>query len=284
MIKLIVLDVDGVIVGHQPGINFPYPKQEIIDALKKVRQKGIAVVLCSGKFYPAVEEIVHRAHLDNPHITDSGSLIIDPIAKKTIGSYYMDKDLVTKILTTCLENNIHIEAFSDTDYFMQQGVSDLVKYKRSQIFQTSPVIVKSIVDEAKEHHIIRFTAIAFNEKDKEKIERILQPFDGLVKTVWTSNPSTHPWKYFLMTALNASKAAALTKVAKSLNIPLENTLGVGDTLGDWEFMKLCGYAATMADAEEELKQEVRTKGEGKYLIGPSVDEDGILKIFDYFLK
>ncbi|MCL4365842.1 hypothetical protein M1437_01295 [Patescibacteria group bacterium] len=43
MVKLIVLDVDGVIVGHKPGINFPYPNQKVIETLKAVCQKGIPV-------------------------------------------------------------------------------------------------------------------------------------------------------------------------------------------------------------------------------------------------
>lgn len=53
-------------------------------------------------------------------------------------------------------------------------------------------------------------------------------------------------------------------------------MGVGDTLGDWEFMKLCGYSAAMGDAPEELKKLAN-------FTAPSVDKDGILEIFDHFL-
>jgi len=44
MIKAIILDVDGVIVGEKIGFNSPYPHPDVINRLKKIRQKGISLV------------------------------------------------------------------------------------------------------------------------------------------------------------------------------------------------------------------------------------------------
>ncbi len=52
MVKLIITDVDGVIVGHKVGVNFPYPSQKVIEALKEVKL-SIPVVLCTGKYLVA---------------------------------------------------------------------------------------------------------------------------------------------------------------------------------------------------------------------------------------
>ncbi|MBI2337766.1 HAD-IIB family hydrolase [Candidatus Daviesbacteria bacterium] len=283
MVKLIVLDVDGVIVGHKIGVNFPYPPKKVIDALKQVRQKGIPVVLCSGKFHHAIEPLIKKAGLNNPHITNSGSLIINPLEEGIVETFYLDNNLVSNIIDTCIKNNIHIEAFSEKGIIIQKGSSNEYILKRSRINQSEPIIVDSLVDEAKKHKIFRLTAIAFNKADRQKIEKGLKNYNGLIKSVWTLHPYTNPWEYFLMTALNASKATSLIKTAKNLGISLDDALGVGDTLGDWEFMNLCGYVATMEDASEDLKSLVKTKGEGKYLIAPSVDQNGIINIFNYFL-
>lgn len=284
MVKLIVLDVDGVIVGHKHGVNFPYPNKKVFEALKKVRQTGIPVVLCSGKYFPAIEPIIHQAHLNNPHITDSGSLIIDPLENKTISSFYINKDLVSDILNTCAQNNIHAEVFSENGHYLQKNIPDEFVKRRTLIVQKDPILVDSLAEEAKKHQVIRLVALSFNENDREKIEASLKRYNKLLKLVWSMHPSTKPWEYYLITALNASKANALTKITQELDIPLNQALGVGDTLGDWEFMNLCGYVATMADASDQLKELVKSKKEGKHLIAPSVDEDGILKIFSYFLK
>ena len=51
---------------------------------------------------------------------------------------------------------------------------------------------------------------------------------------------------------------------------------------DWNFMELCGYAATLENGSEEIKRFVKTKGEGRFFIAPHVDENGVLAIFKYF--
>lgn len=283
MVKLIALDIDGVIVGHKPGINFPYPHLKVIEGLKKVRQKGIPIVLCSGKYHTAVIPIVQKAELTNPHITDGGSFIINPIEKNGKSIISLNNQTVSDIIETCLLNKIHIEAFTEEDFFTQTRTLGIIE-KRSRIFQKKPVIVDSLAKIITNKEVMRLTVIANNRKDRRRIEKVLDKFADKATFTWTTNPSTDPWEFCIITSTNASKATAIKQVAETLEISLEDTLGVGDTLGDWGFMKLCGYAGTLDDAEEELKQEVKTKGEGKYFIGPSVDEDGILDIIKYFLK
>lgn len=284
MVKMVVLDVDGVIVGHKIGVNFPYPSKKVIAALKKVRQKEIPVVLCSGKFYHAIEPIILKADLKNSHIVSSGSMIVDPLGSKMTRAFSLEKSIVSDIVKTFLENNIYIEAFDQEDYFMQKNQINDFTPRRIRILQKNPVVVDSLLDEVSQKEIIRLAPIVMNKQEKEKADNLLKPFLDKINFVWTLNPSTGAIEYGLATSKVASKALAITEMAKSLGILLDNALGVGDTLGDWEFMKLCAYTATMEDATEDLKDLVKTKGEGKYLIAPSVDNDGILKIFDYFLS
>jgi hypothetical protein len=48
-------------------------------------------------------------------------------------------------------------------------------------------------------------------------------------------------------------------------------------------MKHCKYVATLENADEKIKELVKTKGEGNYLVAPSVDKNGIFEILKYFL-
>jgi hydroxymethylpyrimidine pyrophosphatase-like HAD family hydrolase len=48
-------------------------------------------------------------------------------------------------------------------------------------------------------------------------------------------------------------------------------------------MQLCGYVATMQNGTDEIKKLMREKDFGrKYVSNKSVDENGILDIFDHF--
>lgn len=283
MIRLIIMDVDGVIVGHKKGVNFPYPSKKVISALKKVRQSGIPVVLCSGKFYQALKPVIQKAQLNNLHITDSGSVVFDPVTER-IRSFSIERNLASNIISIAILNNIYIEMYSEDDYFIQQGNRDEMLPRRVLILKKEPKIVKSLVKEAAKYKVIKLITVDKNMQERKKTEKILSQFEEKVNIIWTMHPSTKPWEYCLLTSTEASKTSAAKAVAKQLGITLEDTLGVGDTLGDWEFMKLCGYAATMEDGSTKLKGLVESKGEGKYLVAPSVNEDGILNIFDYFLN
>lgn len=282
MVRLIVLDVDGVIVGHQVGVNFPYPNQKVISALKKVRQQGTPIVLCTGKIYHAIEPIIQKAHLNNPHIANAGTLIVDPKTRK-FKSFNLDKNLVLDITTICLQNRLYFEIYFEDDYFIQEDAVSEITVRRTRILQKDPKIVKSLIEEVKHQTVAKITILATDEQERKRIEKLLEQYRDQATFTWTTNPSTNPWEYCLITSKEVSKAHALKEVANSLGVSLENALGVGDNLGDWEFMKLCAYAATMEDTSPHLKELVRSKGKDKFLIAPSVNENGILNIFDYFI-
>lgn len=281
MVKLIVLDVDGVLVGHKTGVNFPHPNQKAIEALKKVREKGIPVVLCTGKIYHAVDPIVQKANLNNPHIANTGALIFNPQTNE-FKSFSLDKNLVQEIISLCLQNNLYFEVYFEDDYLIKESSSNEVAARRIRILQKDPVIVKSPLEDAEKLPINKITIIAMDEQERKRIEKLLQPYQNQLTFTWTINPSTNPWEYCLMTSPTVSKIHALKEVANELGISLEDALGVGDTLGDWIFMEPCGYVATMEDASEKLKELVESKE--NHLIAPSVDDDGILQILNYFLQ
>ena len=67
-------------------------------------------------------------------------------------------------------------------------------------------------------------------------------------------------------------------------MPLDNILAVGDSTSDWNFMSLCGYVGAMGNASTKLKELVKTKGDGKYLVGKHVDDNGVIGILDWYLR
>lgn len=279
MIKLIVTDVDGVLVGSKKGYNFPTPSKIVVEALKKLK---IPVVFCSGKYRSGIEPAIIMANLKNPHITDSGALIINPLEKKIIKEFVIEEEIVLKILSTCLDEDIYVETFASSHYFIQGDQVSNLTPKRTAILQEKPVLVESIASYAKGKRIIKLLLIAKDENDRKRLESILGKYSGMVNFNWSKHPTTHPLEYLLITSKKASKLESTKEVVSLLGISLYDVLGIGDTFGDLEFMKICGFVATMDDADIKMKEEVKNHGLGKYFIAPSVDEDGMIKILENF--
>jgi hydroxymethylpyrimidine pyrophosphatase-like HAD family hydrolase len=69
-----------------------------------------------------------------------------------------------------------------------------------------------------------------------------------------------------------------------LNISPEEALGVGDTLGDWNFIDVCGYAGIIGNHSQELIENAKSKGIGNYFIANEADAGGFLELISYFEK
>lgn len=277
MIKAIVTDVDGVIVGKKVG-NFPLPNDKVIQTLKKIHAGGIPVVLCTAKFSYAVSEIIKSAELRGPHITDGGALIVNPLDNEIIKSYFLDKHLATQLVEACLEKNIYLECVGIDDYLLQKNQINNFTEKRIAILQKEHIAVTSLLEQLKTFRVIKILAFATDKKEKLVTEEILQPFLKNINFLWSTHPVISPVEAAVITVKGVSKKDATLEVLKHLGISPEDTLGIGDTLGDWNFMQACGYAGVTGDESSQLIEHAISKGPGKYFLANDADHDGFLKI------
>lgn len=282
-IKALVLDVDGVIVGEKKGYNSPYPHTNVITKLKEIRNKGIPIILCTAKPHFAIEKIIRSANLANPHVTSAGSLIIDPIDKKILSKSNIGTKKAQLIIKTYLNENIYLEIYSLNDYYAQKNQLSDITSKHSHILDKEPILVDSLSKTASKIEITKIMPIVKNDKDKEKAKKLFDNLNMDLSIYWGTHPTALPFQFGNITPKGFTKKKGVKDILFSLKIDFKDTLGVGDSLDDWQFISLCGYGATLENGKDELKKLIKTKEKGKYFIGPSVDQNGILDIFNYFL-
>lgn len=283
MIKGIILDIDGVIVGERIGYNSPTPHVDVLKKLHEIHAKGIPIILCSAKPLWSMQDVIQGAHLTNPHITNAGALLIDPIDNKVIAKHVIEPSLVKEILQLCLDNNVYVEFYtSDDEYFIAESQGGEVTKKHYLVLQKNPKLATNLVEESFRQEVIRIMPVACNEEDKVRVEILLNPYKDKLSISWGLHPVAAPLQFGIITARGSSKKEGAEAIVKSLGINFEDVLGVGDTTGDWKFIQLCGYAATLENGSNDIKELVATKGKGKFFIAKSVDENGILDIFEFF--
>lgn len=283
MIKAIILDVDGVIIGEKIGYNSPHPHPDVAAALKRVREKGIAVCLCTAKPHYSISEEIKGSNLHNPHIADAGAVIIDPIDNIIVEKHVLDKGLVKEILQILIDANVYVEFYTVDDYFIQKDQTSEITKKHVHILQREPIIFKDIVAESNKYDVTKIMPIAVDKEDKKRVSNILERFATKLSISWGVHPVALPMQFGIITALGSSKKGGAEAIIKSLNITFEEVLGVGDSTSDWNFIQLCGYGATLSNGTDELKELIKSKEKGKYFVSKeSVDENGLLEIFRNF--
>ena len=282
-IKGIILDVDGVIIGEKIGFNSPHPHNEVINKLKTIKNKGIDISLCTAKPYFAIQKEIEDASLNNLHITDGGSVIINPIDSIVESKHILDKEQARALLNMCIENNIYVEFYTVDNYFIQKGQECEITKQHIHILQKEPIILKDLVEQSMNEEITKIMPIALNKEDIERVNNLYKELNLNLSFNWSVHPVALPLQFGIVTATGISKKQGLLTISESSNIPLENMLGVGDSTSDWNFLQLCGYVAAMGNASEDLKQLVKEKEENHYYIGEHVDKNGIIGILDYFI-
>lgn len=281
MIKAIVLDVDGVIVGTQVGINFPFPHKSVIKVLKSIRESGIYVSLLTGKPVFGIEKIINDAHLNNLHITDGGALGIDPIDNQISFQYLIDKNLTRDLAEFYFKNNIYMEFVSTDEYYTLKDQINEFTEKRIKVLERSPVPmndVESIINKANYAKIILFTK--GEEQTSFAKQKFNEKFAKNLSLNWTINPYLLPYNLGIVTVKGVTKRKGVENISKYLNVPLENMLGIGDTMHDWGFIEICGYGATLNNADQKLKNLILKMDHG--YIGTSVNENGVIDILKHF--
>lgn len=281
MIQALVLDVDGVLVGEKAGYNSPNPHPDVMNRLDAIQKQGIPIVLCTGKPHYSISAIIEGARLTNPHITNGGSVVINPIDNKIIASHPINPTTAQEILTTCITHNFYTELYTVEDYYLLASQQSELTRIHSFVLQRDPIYADSLTDIAKNHDIVKIMPITGNESGMPAVHEALAPFSDIISVAWGLHPIANPHQFCGITAKGISKRQTTLDVLSLLHVRPEDTLGVGDSTSDWKYMDLCGYVATPANGQDPLKKLVHAKNNRGY-IGGHVDDNGILSILDRF--
>ena len=281
-IKWIILDIDGVIIGEKVGFNSPDPHPKVMEQLRSLHKSGIGVSLCTAKPHFAIKSIIDGANLNNIHITDGGGVIIDPINKIVAKKKVIDARLAQEVLQMYLNNNIYVEFYTVDDYFIQAGQKSSITKDHVHILQREPKTLASLSTDSTDYEITKIMPIAKDEKDRERLTSLFQPFAGSLELSWGVHPVALPLQFGIITAPGISKKQGAIDISETSNIPFENMLAVGDSTSDWQFIEMCRYGAAMGNASPQLKKLVLSKGKDYSFVGGSVDKHGLIDILDHF--
>lgn len=277
MIKLIVLDVDGVVKGFKEGVNSPYPSQKVTDYVRTTQDKGIPICLCTGKASFAVRKIVEKMGLNNQHITDGGAVVFDPLDDTVLKSITLPQEVAKTLLHQGQGKKILWELYTLKNKFIEDDFP-LHIIENPHIMPYQKVTDLRPLAETEKMTKIEIKYLPNTEK---YLKQIFEPHKEKIDIQWTHIPSLLPMKIVILTAKGVSKHVAVVDLVKFYGVDFSEVLAVGDTMMDWGFMDGCGYVATMGNANGEMKELILDHGG---FVGGHVDDDGLIDILEHYRK
>ncbi len=265
--KLIFLDIDGTLT--RPGCN--EPPESALEVIREARGRGHKVLLCTGR-NPDMLEPVLRYGFDGAVAIGGGYVELDG---EVLFDYPMTEKQRDEAMRLFRENGVFrtIEA-RDASYcdegmgeFLRQasgGNSELLRW-REAIERDLKIRPISEYDGRPIYKIVFMCSSA--EQLAPAIEKLNRDFYFLVQDMAAANCINGE-----LINRKFDKGSGVRRVAESLGIPLEDTVGFGDSMNDAEMIKTVGIGVCMENGSPALKKM-------SDLVCPSVEDDGLAWAF-----
>jgi Cof subfamily protein (haloacid dehalogenase superfamily) len=241
-IQLVVADIDGTFL-NSAGL----PSTGALEAVARLREHGIAFTLCSGRPDPGVRGFVEMLALDVPYMVSGGTAVNHPRDHQTV----FQSQLTTAQVQAALElglstgSNIilhtpkSISALCDEIFWQTVCVGRWISTHGWQDVNRVPSAAAALA-----LPVIHINY--FNQEDRlvslgRQVENL--PHDLQTCIIFSK---------LEIIDRQAGKGHALKFLADYLQIPIENTLAIGDGLNDISMLQTAGIGVAMENSPLEL--------------------------------
>lgn len=275
-VKLIALDLDGTLFNSQSQIS-----AHNIDTIKKANEAGATVVISTGRPYSGLSFEQLKGSGIRFAITTNGSAIYEIESGKCLFEEAMDEDIILPILDFLLTKDIHMDAFiGGKGYTPVQCVAAGQKLANPPALKHYILNTRVRVDNLplfiheNQLKVQKMTLNFYPEgdifKDREEVRKYLE-----------SNPAVTTvsggYNNLEFTRADVNKGVGLQKMAQLLDIPVAQTMAVGDTENDLAIIRAAGVGVAMGNATAAVKSAAD-------YITTSNDEDGVAAAIAHFLR
>ncbi len=244
--KLLVIDIDGTLLGKDRGISM-----EDREALAKACDLGMQVSLSTGRAARACLNILNQLSLDGCHIFFDGALVSGLEQGKEVYVQPISEVVLRQMVEFAHLHNIDLELYSVTNYFAERETWSTAAHR--QFFDIEPIIV-DFNGLWEQERIIKGGLVATTPEGVAKAGDFCRQFGDSLSFSWVRTPAYPGVDFVNIVAPEVSKGKALEVLASYLGISLAEVIAVGDGRNDMSVLTLAGLAIAMGNAPDEVKE------------------------------
>jgi Cof subfamily protein (haloacid dehalogenase superfamily) len=260
--KLIATDLDRTLLNEEHEIS-----EENRIAIRQAQEKGIEVVIATGRTYFDALSICKQYGLKTYLITYNGAAIHTKDGQQLL-ALIMDRNDVTYMVKWLEENDYYYEVSTDKKIYTPGNGKKRLKREADglkgtkfaiepsyfeetldQIFSQTGMTLVNHYEEIMSANEGVYKVYCFSFDDKKRQIAINQ-FAGMKQFMMTSSMANN----FEMGHKDASKGNALQIVADQLQISLTQAMAIGDNYNDVSMMERVKYSVAMGNANDEIKK------------------------------
>ena len=243
-VKLIALDLDDTLLNDERQIT-----DLNVRALQECAQKGIYVVLCSGRAENAILPFVRRLQIAGFEagrflIAINGCSIFDLHKRQNIFCRKVEPEILVRANQLAEQAGLRSEVYTpDTIYYREETKWTKLDVDLCGLNGVTVPDYENFIREG-------FTKMLIPGEPEQLLElqEILRKEFKERAVIFTSKP------YFLeLLPPNCGKGEAVSYLANELKIPIEKTMGFGDSMNDESLIRMTGYGVAMCNGLPAIK-------------------------------
>lgn len=267
MYKLVAIDLDGTLLNSYGEVS-----NENKQAIKNAINKGVEVVLSSGRIGDSVESIAHDLSANNYYISGNGSMLYNMQEDKIEYENFIEKEKMLKLIKICEENSIYYSIYTENMVITKSLKYNVAFYnyensKKAFDKRTNINIVQNIYEYVKNLKNNKFLKITICDDSEIIFSRIIDKFKKInnidvldvahmSRKIIKEGTEEVPVEYYYteITNKNVDKWTAIEILIKKLNIKREEVIAIGDNMNDKLMIKNAGIGVAMGQANPKIKE------------------------------
>lgn len=261
MIKCIATDMDGTLLNGKMEISMLNRQ-----AIKEAQEKGIEVVIATGRLYEEARSILSQAGLDCPIISSNGAEVRQEDGS-VISAVAFERKRAKTVVDLLNHEQIYMELYTNEGGYtvdIEKGIDVIIDLYLSEKFSESEEEVRNatrtrftkgtikrlnhFAEVLKDDKQMVYKMIAFCLDDVllAEVRAQLEQIEGVVVSSSGGNNLE-------ITAEGAEKGIALQRFTKEKGIDLAETMAIGDHFNDLSMLTRVGRPVAMGNAEDAVK-------------------------------
>ena len=264
MYKLAAIDLDGTMLNSYGEVT-----QNTKDIIKQVQEKGVEVIIASGRPIDSLKTISKEIGCDNYFISGNGAILYDVKKEEIIYENTLKKSKVLDIIKICEENSIFYNIYTEKEVLAKSLNYNVLYYHKENINKdennkTHINIIENIFDyiSEKDEKILKITICDNNQtifnsilKKIKEIEEIeVLEISHMSRKIIRQGTEEIPIEYYYteISAKNVDKWRAIEELAQKLNICKEEIIAIGDNINDKKMIENAGMGVVMGGSSPEV--------------------------------
>lgn len=267
MYKLVAVDLDGTMLNSY-GIVTDNTKKII----KKTIDKGIDVIIASGRPIDSIKEIAKEIGSNKYFIAGNGSLVYDIQKDEIIYERYMTKQKVLEIIKICEQNSITYNIYTEKTIIAKSLKYNVLYYykenlKKEENKKTNITIVNDIMEFVRNAENEKFLKITICDEDKVVFNSIIRKLRKIndIDVLDVSHMSRKMIKqgteeipieyhYTEISLNNVDKWNAIQFLMEKMDIKKEEVIAIGDNINDKKMIENAGVGIAMGESTPVVKE------------------------------